>query len=376
MLGSRSVPRLSWYRTWYGSFFSTVRPYNSLKENSIFRDGPDTSIRPFDCKNLREFSTSASNDLRKGLRHPRTATIIGAPISLGQPRVGVENGPDAVRNTNLDQRLMNTGWRIEDRGNLDTVSCRPDSDKHDTKGASHSGSVGNSTKKLADMVHESSKNGNFCVVIGGDHSLAIGSVSGMLKTHPDLGVLWVDAHADLHVPESSSSGNIHGMSVGFLMRRVKPGDVSGFKWLDNVPPLSNDRLVYIGLREVDADEKIAIKELGIKTFSMHSVDKYGIGSVTEMAIKYLKEKGVSHLHLSFDIDAVDPYTAPATGTTVRGGFTFREAHFIAENAAASNMLVSLDMVEVNPELGCLDDATATADTASSLIACSLGETLL
>eukprot|EP01083_Nonionella_stella_P083478 230862_1 len=331
MLGSRSVPRLSWYRTWYGSFFSTVRPYNSLKENSIFRDGPDTSIRPFDCKNLREFSTSASNDLRKGLRHPRTATIIGAPISLGQPRVGVENGPDAVRNTNLDQRLMNTGWRIEDRGNLDTVSCRPDSDKHDTKGASHSGSVGNSTKKLADMVHESSKNGNFCVVIGGDHSLAIGSVSGMLKTHPDLGVLWVDAHADLHVPESSSSGNIHGMSVGFLMRRVKPGDVSGFKWLDNV---------------------------------------------TEMAIKYLKEKGVSHLHLSFDIDAVDPYTAPATGTTVRGGFTFREAHFIAENAAASNMLVSLDMVEVNPELGCLDDATATADTASSLIACSLGETLL
>lgn len=200
-------------------------------------------------------------------------------------------------------------------------------------------------------------------------------------------MLWVDAHADINTPDGSPSGNMHGMPVALLMKLVDGASMPGGSWLADVPALDPSRIVYVGLRDVDVFERKMIAKHGIKSFSMREVDKYGIGRVMEEALDHVNKGGLRPLHMSYDIDAVDPSIAPETGTKVHGGLSFREAHYVAEEAALSGLLSSMDMVEVNPSLGAAgrrgvspkavrSSGAQTAAAASHIIASALGKAIM
>ena len=210
-----------------------------------------------------------------------------------------------------------------------------------------------------------------------DHTIGAGSIAGLLKSHPDAGVLWIDAHADINTPTISPSGNMHGMPLAFLLQGlVSHSTIPGLEWMGEGPFLKKENLVYIGLRDVDSGERKLIRELGIRAFTMQDVDRFGIGKTMEMALDHLCGSNLRPIHMSYDIDAVDPVLAPSTGTTVRGGLTFREALYVAEAASESRSLVSLDMVEVNPSLVPGHGAAITVDMALLLISSALGNTIL
>jgi arginase len=200
----------------------------------------------------------------------------------------------------------------------------------------------------------------------------MGTIAGTCAVYNDLCVIWVDAHADINTPETTTSGNLHGCPVAFLLGIV--GQVPNYEWLK--PCLKPDRIVYIGLRDVDQGEKEILKKFGIKAFSMYHVDKYGIGKVVEMALDHVNPNRDRPIHLSFDVDALDPSVAPATGTPVRGGLSFREGHYICEAINETGCLVAMDLVEVNPLLGDSNSLTQTVQVGCGLIRCALGETLL
>ncbi|KAI5478909.1 hypothetical protein MNV49_004430 [Pseudohyphozyma bogoriensis] len=229
------------------------------------------------------------------------------------------------------------------------------------------------TKELAERVYYHASKGQLAVTLGGDHSLAMGTVSGSFKAHPEACLIWIDAHADINTPLTTPSGNLHGCPVSFLMGL--PGtDIPEFDWIK--PVLQKERLVYIGLRDIDAGERKILKDYNIKAFSMYHVDRYGIGQVMEMALAHVNPDNDRPIHLSFDVDALDPTVAPSTGTAVRGGLTFREGHFICERVAETGCLVALDIMEINPSLGEASSVTQTVDVGRSLVRSSLGETLL
>lgn len=230
---------------------------------------------------------------------------------------------------------------------------------------------------LADAVETKLKQGRFPLIIGGDHSIGIGSLTGILKHRPDTGVIWVDAHADLNTPDTSSSGNFHGMPLGLLMDHPDGAydftKLPGFEFLIDSPRIKPEQLVYIGLRDVDPSERIWIRRLGIKAFTMTDIDHLGIGNVMDQALEYLKGRP---LHLSYDIDSVDPVLAPATGTKVRGGLTYREAHFVAEYVAQSGDLASAEIVEVNPNMSSDDGANETIELGLQLITSFMGKSII
>jgi arginase len=224
------------------------------------------------------------------------------------------------------------------------------------------------TEALSKQVYDHAKEGRFVLTLGGDHSIAIGTISGTAKA-----VIWVDAHADINTPETSDSGNIHGMPVAFLTGLASDKPDAPFGWLKDEHRVSVKKLVYIGLRDVDRGEKKILRENGIKAFSMHDIDRHGIGKVMDMALGWIGSD--TPIHLSFDIDALDPRFAPSTGTAVRGGLTLREGDFIAECVHETGSLVALDLVEVNPSL---EEAGAaeTVRSGVSIVRCALGDTLL
>ncbi|KAF9997465.1 Arginase, catabolizes arginine to ornithine and urea [Modicella reniformis] len=193
-----------------------------------------------------------------------------------------------------------------------------------------------------------------------------------MAVHPDTGLIWVDAHADINTPETTESGNIHGCPVSFLLGIA--GQIPEFSWVK--PCLRPERLVYIGLRDVDHAEKKILRDHGIKVFSMHEVDKYGIAKVVEMAVEHVSPGRTRPIHLSFDVDALDPSVAPSTGTPVRGGLTFREGHYICEAIYETGCLVSMDLMEVNPSLEDDHAVIQTVTVGCSLVRSTLGETLL
>lgn len=251
------------------------------------------------------------------------------------------------------------------------------------------------TKQISSQVYQHAKEGRLVLTLGGDHSIAIGTVAGTStaireRLGREIAVIWVDAHADINTPETSESGNIHGMPVAFLtgLAKEKRGDTFG--WLGEEPKLSLKKLVYIGLRDVDKEEKKILRENGVRAFSMHDIDKYvlpfvlvvrgrltsgryGIGRVMEMVLGHIGTD--TPIHLSFDVDALDPQWAPSTGTPVRGGLTLREGDFIAECVHETGSLVAMDLVEVNPSLEA-KGAQETIRAGCSLVRCALGDTLL
>jgi arginase len=234
------------------------------------------------------------------------------------------------------------------------------------------------TEQLHNQVYEHASKGRFVLTLGGDHSIAIGTISGTAKAMrqrlgKEMAVIWVDAHGDINTPESSDSGNIHGMPMAFLTGLTTEKAGNPFGWITDDQRVSVKKLVYIGLRDVDRGEKKILREHGIKAFSMHDIDRHGIGKVMDMALGWIGSD--TPIHLSFDIDALDPMYAPSTGTAVRGGLTLREGDFIAECVHETGSLVALDLVEVNPALD-EQGAVETVRAGVSIVRCALGDTLL
>ncbi|XP_044867933.1 arginase-1 isoform X3 [Mauremys mutica] len=303
---------------------------------------------------------------------PKTsAGIIWAPFSKGQAKPGTEEGPEAVKKAGLVEKLRDQGCDVKDYGDLHFDDIPHD---HPYKNAKNPRTVGCANKKLASAVEEVKEDGRTCVVVGGDHSLGIGSISGHAKTEPDLGVIWFDAHADINTPVTSLSGNMHGQPVAFLLKELKDevSGVPGFKWLK--PCLSAEDIVYIGLRDVDDAEHCFLKSLGIKYYSMTEIDQLGIGKVMEETLHYLLAKKKRPIHLSFDVDGLDPSLTPATGTPVPGGLTLREGIYVAEQLYKTGLLSAVDIVEINPRLGETQEGVdSTVNTAVSIILSCFGK---
>ncbi|XP_017273925.1 arginase-2, mitochondrial [Kryptolebias marmoratus] len=302
----------------------------------------------------------------------QSVAVLGAPFSRGQKRGGVELGPKVIRDAGLIERLSSLDYSVHDFGDLSFHHLEKDEPYMDVK---FPRTVGAANKMLSSAASRAVGAGHTFVMLGGDHSLAIGSVSGHAQQCPDLCLIWVDAHADINTPMTSPSGNLHGQPVAFMLKELqgKMPDIPGFSWTK--PFLSSRDLVYIGLRDVDPGEHHLLKTLGIQYFSMRDIDRLGIQRVMEVALDHLLARKQRPIHLSFDIDAFDPSLAPATGTAVNGGLTYREGIYLTEEIHNTGLLSAIDLVEVNPVLGANQDAVeATASLAVDVIASSLGQT--
>ncbi|KAM6969226.1 arginase-2, mitochondrial [Tautogolabrus adspersus] len=301
----------------------------------------------------------------------QSVAVLGAPFSRGQKRRGVEHGPKAIRDAGLMERLAGLDYTVHDFGDLNFHYPENDESYNNIQSPR---TVGSANKKLSGAVSRAVGAGHTLVMLGGDHSLAIGSVGGHAEQCPDLCLIWVDAHPDVNTPMTSPSGNLHGQSVAFMLKELqdKIPDLPGFSWTK--PFLTARDLVYIGLRDVDPGEHHILKNLGIQNFTMRDIDRLGIQRVMEVTLDHLLSRKQRPIHLSFDIDSFDPSLAPATGTPVNGGLTYREGIYITEEIHNTGLLSVIDLVEVNPLLGANPEAVeATASLAVDVIASSLGQ---
>ncbi|KAI9311887.1 arginase [Dichotomocladium elegans] len=298
-------------------------------------------------------------------------SIIGVPFNGGQPQEGVEKGPLMLVESGLAEQLQELGWVTEYVANDNINDLRPESDPV-TMNLIQPKFVSAVTQHVAAQIYERACRGDFVLTLGGDHSVALATVSGVFGAYPDACLIWVDAHADINTPEATTSGNIHGCPLSFLTG-LSTGHPD-FQWVK--PLLDHNKLVYIGLRDLDNFEKKTIRNLGIKAYTMHHVDRWGIGEIVEMALNHVNPNRDLPIHLSFDVDALDPSVAPSTGTPVRGGLTFREGHYICEAVAETGLLVAADIMEVNPALADKHEVLQTVQVGCSLARCCLGETLL
>jgi arginase len=293
-------------------------------------------------------------------------SIIGVPMDLGQSRRGVDMGPSAMRYAGLIDRLESLGYNIEDCGDL-TIG-RPEKPSN-IKGLKNLKAVAEASQILADSVRDEIGKGRFPLVLGGDHSIAIGTLAGVSQSYQNLGVIWYDAHGDLNTAETSPSGNIHGMPLAVSLGL---GDSLLTKISGYSPKVKPENIVIIGARALDEGEKELIKEKNIKVFTMHEIDRLGMTAVIKETIDYFKGH-TDGVHLSFDLDGLDPSEAPGVGTPVNGGITFRESHLALEMFAEADIITSAEFVEVNP---ILDDKNKTATLAVDLAASLFGEKLL
>lgn len=297
----------------------------------------------------------------------KNLSVIGVPIDLGAGTRGVNLGPDAIRYAGLVKRLENIGYDVEDR--CDIAVDRRAAVTVEGSNLKNLNVVADVNSRLCDEVSQVMKEGKFPIVIGGDHSIAIGTISGVLQHKKNLGVIWFDAHGDINTAETTPSGNIHGMPVAVLLGMGSEA-LTSIGGKDSV--LKKENIVYIGSRDLDAGERKAMKELGIKVFTMYEIDDLGIKNVMTEAIKIAGD-GTDGIHVSFDLDVLDPEVAPGTGTKVPGGMGYREAHYALELIAKSEKLVSVEFVEVNP---LLDHENMTAKATVALAGSLLGEWLI
>lgn len=314
-------------------------------------------------------SASAAAPAALHVSAPRTVRVIGVPLDLGASRRGVDMGPSALRIARLVERLRTLGHNVDDVGNLivsqreQLANCGPESIE----------AIATVCRELARVTADAVRAGVTPLVLGGDHSLAMGSVAGVATALAErgkrVGVIWLDAHGDINTPASSTSGNVHGMPVAHLVGLGDPR-LSAIA----VPPPAVDakNLVMVGLRDLDPPERKHIRDLGIAAYTMREIDERGLMSVMADAIA-IAGRGTGGIHVSCDPDWIDPVDAPGVGTPVRGGATFREAHLALEMVADSGRLVSMDMVEINPVL---DDRNQTATLAVDLIVSAFGARIL
>jgi arginase len=297
--------------------------------------------------------------------------IIGAPLDLGQGRRGVDMGPSALRVANLNARVASLGYAVEDLGNVPVDQAEASPEGHPR--AKYLPQIAATCQRLAVLVGETLSRGGVPLVLGGDHSVAVGTVSGVSQYFREqkqtAGLIWLDAHADMNTPESSPSGNVHGMPLACIVGRgpEELTDLFGYH-----PKIAPRNVVIVGLRDVDQTEKPHVREFGVHAFTMREIDERGMRSVMEEALR-LASDGTSGFHLSLDMDFVDPKDAPGVGTPVRGGVTYREAHLAMEMICDSRRMVSMEVVEVNPVI---DEVNRTADLAVELVMSGLGKRIL
>jgi arginase len=292
--------------------------------------------------------------------------VIGAPLDLGAGRRGVDMGPSAIRYAGLAKRLAAMGLEVEDWGNIQVPvpEATSVSDEH----ARFLPEVKAVCEEVARCVRQAIEKGAFPLVLGGDHSIALGSLGALASVYGPGGVLYVDAHGDLNLPKSSPSGNVHGMVLSAALGLAGSGFESP-EW--PLPMVEAGRIAIVGVRSLDEPERELVRELGVKVYTMNDIDRLGLEQVMGSALDDVA--GAGFVHVSFDLDAVDPDTAPGVGTPVRGGLSYREAHLALELVAESGLAGSLDIVEVNP---ILDRENATAKLAVELVASALGARIL
>jgi arginase len=296
----------------------------------------------------------------------RRLAIIGAALDLGAGRRGVDMGPSAIRYAGLDERLAALGLAVEDLGNVQ-VGVAEATDQGDPR-ARFLDEIKEVSARIAALVRDAAQGGAVPVVLGGDHSVAIGTLGGLASVNGPGGVLWFDAHGDLNTPTTSPSGNVHGMPLAAAMG-LAPEAFAGDGW--PVPSLDAQHVVLLGLRSVDAGERDLLKELGIAAYTMSDFDRRGVEPVIREALE--RVEGAAFVHVSLDMDVVDPEAAPGVGTPVRGGLSYREAHLAMELVAEGSEFGSLEIVEVNP---ILDRENATGRLAVELAASAFGERIL
>jgi arginase len=301
----------------------------------------------------------------------RKIRVIGVPLDLGQSRRGVDMGPSAVRVAGLEARLEALGFVVEDAGNI--AVAIPEQKKEGHPNAKYLKEITATCTKHAELVLKTLEAGKTPVVLGGDHSVAVGTVSGVSeffhRQHQKLGLLWIDAHADINTPESSPSGNVHGMPLAAIMGLgpLELANIFGFS-----PKISQENCVLVGVRDIDAAEKENVRKAGIEVYTMRDIDERGMRTVIEEALR-AAGRGTAGYHVSLDMDWVDPEDAPGVGTPVRGGATYREAHLAMEIIADHGRLTSFEIVEVNPVI---DERNQTADLAVELTLSVFGKKIL
>lgn len=296
--------------------------------------------------------------------------IIGAPSTFGQKKLGVNLGPDAIRYAGLLSRLKKMGLDVIDKGNIEVPTLDVEKFNSDQEGLRNYDEIVTVSENLSKATSEIVEKGNFPLTLGGDHSIAVGSISGISQHYENLGVIWYDAHGDLNVPEESPSGNVHGMPLRIL---AGDGPYELVNINDFMPKVKPENIVLIGMRDLDEGERKYIKDKNIKTFTMADIDRFGIQEVIERSLEYLKSRNIDGLHFSLDVDALDPAETPGTGTRVMGGLSYRESHFALELLNESKLVTSMDIVEVNP---LIDNSNHTAEQAVALLGTFFGETLL
>src|SRR5271169_6645370 len=314
---------------------------------------------------MQRMATAATNVSGRKIR------VIGVPLDLGQSRRGVDMGPSAVRVAGLEARLEALGFVVEDAGNI--AVAIPEQKKEGHPNAKYLKEITATCSKHAELVIKTLEAGKVPLVLGGDHSVAVGTVSGVAEFYrrqqQKIGLLWIDAHTDINTPESSPSGNVHGMPLAAIMGLGPPelANIFGFS-----PKVAPENCVLVGVRDIDAAEKENVRKAGIEVYTMRDIDERGMRTVMEEALR-AAGRGTAGYHVSLDMDWVDPEDAPGVGTPVRGGATYREAHLAMEIIADHGRLLSFEVVEVNPVI---DEHNRTAELAVELICSAFGKKIL
>jgi len=310
--------------------------------------------------------------------------MVGAPVNEGQSLGGVERAPDAFRQAGIRKVIQSNGFGFQDHGNIPEYvddgkgDTALELDKERGLNVHNSRQLGFKLGQVYQKTLSACAAGSFVLTIGGDRSVGSATVAGYAANKPDLAVVMVGAHADCNTPAISPSGNYHGMPLAHALGWFE-GKVPGFEWIEEhqakYGPLKEDRVALIGIRNLDGPERELVKKSQLNVFTMKDIDQHGIGKVMEMAIERIDRNGDRPIHLSFDIGACDPGIAPGTGTTVRGGMSYRESHYICEFLHDTGRLGSMDLVEVNPAL---DDAQEkkAENTAESTVTVQMGIELL
>ena len=298
-------------------------------------------------------------------------SIIGVPMDLGADRRGVDMGPSALRYADLNEHLVELGYDVEDLGDLDVII--PETRHYGDPQAKYLKEIAAACVNLGHMTLDAYERGRTPLVLGGDHSIAVGTVSGMAEAFrrqkKTLGLLWFDAHADMNTPQTSPSGNVHGMPMASILGYGPPELTQIFGFTPKLPP---SNVVMIGIRDVDRAERELVKKSGIRVFTMKELDKRGIGSVMDEALSILT-RGTDGFAVTLDADFLDPYDSPGVATPVRGGASYREAHLAMEMIADTQKMASFEITEINP---ILDVQNKTAHFGMELILSAFGKQIL
>ena len=298
-------------------------------------------------------------------------SIIGVPMDLGADRRGVDMGPSAIRYADLNEKLQELGHEVEDLGDLDVII--PETRHFGDPRAKYLKEIAEACAHLALMVLKIHEEGRTPIVLGGDHSIAVGTVSGMSESFrrrgKKLGLIWFDAHADMNTPEISPSGNVHGMPMAAIMGYGPEELTHIFPFAPKVDP---QNVAMVGIREVDKDERELVKKSGVRVFTMKDIDRRGIGAVMDEALLVVTN-GTDGFSATLDADFLDPYESPGVATPVRGGADYREAHLAMEMIADTKKMVSFEITEINP---ILDVHNKTAHFGMELILSAFGKQIL